>query len=320
MVYKLDKIDKKLLTYLYHNYRLPLTKIAKECNISRDQVEYRIRKFEQDKIIKKYATLFNYNKLGYNQFVIVWFKLKKDKSIKKNLESMNNILSYGDVINDFDLYVNFIFKNNNEYQKIFNEFLEKHKDSIKDYEVFQISFSEFYPLNFIQNNCIETNYRIISEQDKLEISNKDYELMTILEKNGRIRFIDIAKKIDLSSELIIYKMKQMQEKKLILGSRIIFNMENLGYNFGLILIKLINISDKVKNKINYFSKHNNEVNGLCFGNGNYNCLVQIMYKDEKEFRETIKKIHNLMKNYIQETRILLIENESDVNTLPFRYS
>lgn len=320
MVYKLDKIDKKLLTYLYHNYRLPLTKIAKKCNISRDQVEYRIRKFEQDKIIKKYATLFNYNKLGYNQFVIVWFKLKKDKSIKKDLESMNNILSYGDVINDFDLYVNFIFKNNNEYQKIFNEFLEKHKDSIKDYEVFQISFSEFYPLNFIQNNCIETNYRIISEQDKLEISNKDYELMTILEKNGRIRFIDIAKKIDLSSELIIYKMKQMQEKKLILGSRIIFNMENLGYNFGLILIKLINISDKVKNKINHFSKHNNEVNGLCFGNGNYNCLVQIMYKDEKEFRETIKKIHNLMKNYIQETRILLIENESDVNTLPFRYS
>ncbi|MDA3836485.1 MAG: Lrp/AsnC family transcriptional regulator [Nanoarchaeota archaeon] len=50
----LDTVDKKLITYLYHNFREPLSKIAKATNLSRDQVEYRIKKYEKEGLIIKF--------------------------------------------------------------------------------------------------------------------------------------------------------------------------------------------------------------------------------------------------------------------------
>ena len=48
----LKPIDKKLLAYLYHDSRESSAKIAKKLKISREQVSYRIKKFESEGIIK----------------------------------------------------------------------------------------------------------------------------------------------------------------------------------------------------------------------------------------------------------------------------
>ncbi|GAI02419.1 unnamed protein product, partial [marine sediment metagenome] len=121
MEFKLDKIDKKLISYLYHNYREPLTKIAKACKISRDQVEYRLEKYKNQGLIKKYATIFNYSLLGYNEFVVVWIKLncsqEKKNFIKRELEEYRSCVTVLDVIGKFDLVIDFIFKDKFDFQK-----------------------------------------------------------------------------------------------------------------------------------------------------------------------------------------------------------
>ncbi|MBS3117281.1 Lrp/AsnC family transcriptional regulator [Candidatus Woesearchaeota archaeon] len=48
----LKAIDKSLLAQLYYNSRENAAKIAKQLHISREQVAYRIKKFEELKIIK----------------------------------------------------------------------------------------------------------------------------------------------------------------------------------------------------------------------------------------------------------------------------
>ena len=105
MEFKFDKIDKKLISYLYHNYREPLTKIAKALNISRDQVEYRLKKYEQQGLIKKYATIFNYKLLGYNEFIIILLKLNASKeqkqTIRKEFQKNKNVNYLIEQIRDF---------------------------------------------------------------------------------------------------------------------------------------------------------------------------------------------------------------------------
>jgi len=90
---KLKQKDKKILSYLYHHYRQPLTEVGKQCLVSRDQVEYTLNKYEAEGVIRKYLTILNYSLLGYNEFIIIWIKTPKKEQVKKELQTMKNVLS-----------------------------------------------------------------------------------------------------------------------------------------------------------------------------------------------------------------------------------
>src|SRR3989344_1570452 len=125
---KLDVIDRKLLAYLYHNYREPLTKIAKECRISRDQVQYRLNKYEKERIIQKYITIFNYNSLGYTYFINLFIKTKtRNENFINKLKGMKNVISFGDIITNYDFFVTMVAKDLEEFQEIYYNLLSEFK-------------------------------------------------------------------------------------------------------------------------------------------------------------------------------------------------
>ena len=317
---KLHETDKRLLSYLYHHYREPLTKIAKACKLSREQVEYRLKKYETQGLIKKYLTIFNYYLLGYKEFIVVWLKLdttKKNKDlIRRELENMKNVVSTGDVLGTYDLFVDFVFKTKQEFEEVFYSFLKKH-DEIKEESIFMTTFAEFFPMKQFGKIYDEKTYTLLNESKPIKISEKDLKVLKILEENGRARVIDIASKTGLSSELVVYKLKQFYKNKLILGTRIQFDMEKLGFYFGTLIIKLRDKTEKTKNKIKSFCKYHKYINALSLGVAEYDCIIQIFYKKEKEFRQTIKEINEKFRNEIEKSFILLIENEGKVKTLPY---
>ncbi len=316
---KLDKKDKKLISYLYHHYREPLTKIAKACRISRDQVEYRLKKYEKDGLIKKYITLFNYDLLGYYEFIIVWVKLTNiDKEIiKKKLENMENVVSVGDVITHYDLFIDFIFRDKQEFEKVFSSFLEEYRENIANYLVFITTYAEFFPLKAFGIFEKEKTYSIITQTKPIQLNEKDLNILKILEKKGRTRIVDIAEKTGFSSELLVYKLKQFHKNRLILGTRIQFDMEKIGFYFGILRIRLKNQTEELKEKIKIFCKNHKYINALSFGISEYNCLIQIFYQEEKEFRQAIRDVNNTLGKEIEKFEVLLIEKEGKIKTLPY---
>lgn len=313
---KLDKTDKKLISYLYHHYREPLTKIGKACRISRDQVEYRLKKYEKEGLFKKYIAMFNYDLFGYKEFVVVWLKIKDDKTIiKRELESMKNVISTGDALTSYDVFVNFVFKDKQEFEQVFNLFLEKHKQNITNYSIFITTFTEFYPLKAFGLFDEEKTYQITTTEKPLKLTEKDLKILTALEKNGRARIIDIAKQTGLSSELIVYKIRQLYINKIILGTRIQLGMEKLGFYFVTIRIKLKNLIEETRKKLKYFCKQHKHINALSFGISDYNCIIQIFYQNEKEYRQTIIDINSEFKKEIQDSILIPIENEGKIKTL-----
>jgi len=315
---KFDKKDKELIAYLYHHYREPLTKISKSLKLSRDQVEYRLKKYEKEGLIKKYATLFNYDLLGYHEVVTVWIKLNSGKeTIKQELEKSKNVLSVGEVLFKYDLYVNFIFKNKVEFEDFFYSFIERNKTKIKDFSILITTFIEFYPLKFFGEALPDKEYDIISSNKEVKLSKKDIGILRALEKNGRAKIIDIAKETNLSSELIVYKIKQLNKNKVILGTRLLLGMENFGFYFAVLRLKLKNMNNESKDKLKLFCKKHNNINILSFGVSNYNCLIQSFYQKEQELRQTIRDIKKELGNEILDSELLLIENEGRVKTLPF---
>jgi len=51
--------------------------------------------------------------------------------------------------------------------------------------------------------------------------------------------------------------------------------------------------------------------------GKPNCLIQLFHKTHEELKDTIKEIKQLLKNESPDIKIIFIEEENEINTLPF---
>ncbi|MBS3072810.1 Lrp/AsnC family transcriptional regulator [Candidatus Pacearchaeota archaeon] len=317
---ELKETDIKLLSYLYHNYREPISKIAKQTKLTRDQVEYKIEKYKNEGIIKKFCPIINYGKLGYNYFVILLLKLESKQEIKEfslELKKNKNVVSFGEILGKYDIYINYIFKNEEEFAKYFADLVNNEEIKIHSYQTIKPYFAELYPLKFIKQNE-KNNLTIINKSDNtIKIDEKDKEILKSLNKNGRMKLIGIANNANISSELALYKLRRLNKEKIILGSRIQFNMEKLGYYFSDILLNINFLSENNKNKIINFAENSKNVNSLIFSLNKPNCMIQIFHKEDKELRNTIKEIKNIFKNELTELDIMLINEEDEVNTIPF---
>ena len=54
--YQIDEIDRRILSYLVNNARMPFLEIARECNISGAAVHQRVKKMENGKIANYVCT------------------------------------------------------------------------------------------------------------------------------------------------------------------------------------------------------------------------------------------------------------------------
>lgn len=317
LIMKFDKIDKKLISHLYHNYREPLTEIAKACKISRDQVEYRLSKYENDGIIKKYLTIFNYESIGYTESVIVYLKLNGNNKnlIKAELQNMKEVITFGDVLCDYDLFFDAIYKSRHDFEEKFYSFVRKHN---LDYSILQATQITLFPLKCFDILFEEKSYEVVKSHYGEKINEKDKQLLMALEQNGREKVVNLSKKTGISSELIIYKLKQFQKQKLILGTRIQFDMERMGFYFAVLRLKISIYKQSDFLRLNAFCKQHKHINAVSFGiSESYNCLIQVFYENENELRKTIRDFKQEFADEYSQSQLLLIEHETKARTLPW---
>lgn len=317
----LKPTDYKLLSYLYHNYSEPLSKIAKATKLSRDQVEYRINKYLEQGLIRKFVPIFDGGKLGYSILAVLFLKFEKPKmaeEFSKNLNKSKNCVSYGKVFGKYDLFLNCVFKDEKELNEFISKLFENENHFITDYVLIKPQFAELYPLKFFKHPNKE-DYLISLEPGKeAKLDKTDLKILKLLAEDGRMRLIDIATKAGISSERALYRLKRLKSEKVLLGNRIQFDMSVLGYFFTLIFINFRNFSEKNKEKIKSFVKTSKHTNSLIFNLHKPNCMIQLFHKEEAEIREHIEKIKELFKDDSIEISALQIgEDEEEFRPLPF---
>ena len=103
----LDENDKKIIEILTENSRLSYRQIAKKLALSVATVMNRVKKLENEKIIKKYSALLDYEKLGFDIDVIIDVRISKGKllEVESVIAKNPNVFAVYDVTGDFDAVV-----------------------------------------------------------------------------------------------------------------------------------------------------------------------------------------------------------------------
>ena len=88
---KIDNIDKKILSILLKNARIPFKDVAAECNVSRAAIHQRVQHLVEDGVITGSRFDINPKSLGYSTCTYVGITLEKGSMYKDVVEELLKI-------------------------------------------------------------------------------------------------------------------------------------------------------------------------------------------------------------------------------------
>ncbi|RLE60036.1 MAG: transcriptional regulator [Thermoprotei archaeon] len=119
----LDEKDKKIISILLENARLPFTDIAKKLGITDVAVKKRLKKLEKNGVIKKYTVIVDPSKLGYQDVALVGVDTEPDKilEVAEKLSEKEYSRFVYLTTGDHMIMVEIWAKNNTDLMKIIKE-------------------------------------------------------------------------------------------------------------------------------------------------------------------------------------------------------
>ncbi len=86
--YQIDETDRKILSFLVNNARMPFLEIARECGISGAAVHQRVKKMEQNKVISGSRLVVKPGALGLNVCAFISVCLSEDNKYPEVVEAL----------------------------------------------------------------------------------------------------------------------------------------------------------------------------------------------------------------------------------------
>lgn len=115
----LDETDVKILKALTLDARLSSRQIAKQCGVSIGTVLSRIKRMENEGIIRGYSALLDHEKLGYELTVVSEITVSKGRllEVENEIARLPNVCCVYDVTGLIDAVIIAKFKNREELGK-----------------------------------------------------------------------------------------------------------------------------------------------------------------------------------------------------------
>ncbi len=119
----IDETDRRILHELNENARLSFREIAKKLDISVATVSHRIKKMEDEGVIRGYIPVVNQKKAGYDFTAVIEIAIEKGrlKNVEEKLAASPNTIGVYDITGTYDALVIARFKNRDHL----NTFIKK---------------------------------------------------------------------------------------------------------------------------------------------------------------------------------------------------
>ncbi|MEI6732180.1 MAG: Lrp/AsnC family transcriptional regulator [archaeon] len=289
---KIDVKDQKIIEILKENSRATGQQIAKKAMISHDSANYRIKRLERLGIISKYTLDVNYRLLGYDEYRLFLQLLEHNQESLKELfaylKNKNNFPQVLQYMGNRDLRISITASDLRETDEIITEINSKFAKIISDQELMR------KVRNILQEDVVP------ARNPKIKIDKTDKELLSILLENSRESSVEIAAKLKLSPDAVIYRMKKLKESGVIRKFATIFNVNKMGYHWYTITLLMKNFSSKEEQNLKNYQKKNKNILRVLKTIGEWNILIDILAKSPQELQKEIGEIREILGDSIKD--------------------
>jgi Lrp/AsnC family transcriptional regulator, regulator for asnA, asnC and gidA len=309
----MDLLDKKILYLLHKNSRTPVVQVAKMVNLSKDAVNARIAKLQKDGIIKDFTVEINHRALGftiYTVFLRFWkVTYEQQTSIINILRKIPNVTYVARCIGNWDMWVELFVDSIDRFDSILKDIINSIGDDLKDYKTL-ITISEYKTysplLEEFFGKLMEKQVRRKMKSKPYKIDEIDYGILKKLEKNSRISVVDIAKALDLSIDVVRYRMRCMEEENIIRNYTVQLDYDQIGYNFYLLSLYFTNLTYENEKKIQYFFDSNKNIRFAYRAAGQQEVTVEVLTREVHEFQMVLDSFRNQFSEILENYAYLIV--------------
>ena len=295
----MDLKDKKILTELEMNARVPHSELGKKVGLSKQVVKYRIEKLEKEKYIQGYNAIIDVEKLGETIYLVYLklIKLSTENETKwtKEIEKNPNIIAVGKNAGNWDLTIIIKCKSNLELDNIIKTITAGKQDKIKEKLITSEIESTYFTSKLLFSQ--EGKEANTGSADKIKLEETDTTIIHELAKNCRISLVDLASKLKMSANGIKNRIKNLEAKKIIIGYKTKINYQKLDFLHFRVFIHLNKFSDETYASIKQFLKKKGNTESV----SRYIGYADIDFRcHTKNITELYQLISDIKDNYLQE--------------------
>lgn len=314
MEQNLDLKDKKILFELDKNSRITLAKLSKRVRLSKEVVFHRINNLVKRGFILRFQTVVSTYRLGYQSYKL-YFKLqnltlKTRKRIENFFIKNESVYWIGNCQGKWDMIIAVWTKNIQEFGKFQDEILNKFSSYIQER---QVSFSrkslQFNRRWFYNDNKETIEIDFGEDFGEVNLDKIDLEILKHLANNSRIKITELAEKIKVSITVIRYRMKHLQENKVIVGYKCSLNPKLMGYETCKSFVSFKEINEEKRDRIINYCKTIPNIINIVFTIGSWDMEIEFEVKNFEEYYKTMNIIQEEFKDIIKSYDSVLISSE-----------
>lgn len=310
----LDQKDKIILEALMQNCRITTTKLAKITKLSQPSIVYRIKRLEEENYIEKYDAIIDLNLLS-KKFTYFFISITNNKEqFEQKITKEKQFESLFRLAHKYNYYVSGYFT-----QKELKDFLQySHKHNI-EYKKYQwkamhvTNYSIFRLPLTIEKKIHTKKIKTINTKKPILFDNTDTKLINILHNGaGRDSIPTLAKKANITYDLAIYRFKKIKKYFPLFFAQP--GTKKFGIQVDILHIKTrYECTKKILKALNTIQKTMHLVE---LGNNEY--FTQILTRTFKEYKDTLDKINDYLRDDIEYIEVYNTKEWLFVNRLNFK--
>lgn len=288
MLYKLDKIDRRILYELDKNARISDNQLAKIVHRSREAVRQRIKKLQNDDVIQGFITSINPSKYGY-MFFKMYFQLanlpKEREVFYAYFKQLPGLYWCGGNDGVWDFHATFFAKNVKEFNTLKNKIYTDFKHLIIKRDIGVLINVRQYPKRYLIEELKERTEPTLFADDVVfnDIDDLDQHILKIVAQHARISLVDLAQATHASVDTIRRRMKRMEQLGIILQYRIALDHTKLGYEMFKAFVYFNNLSERDEERLFEYAAHQVTMVYVIRQLSSWDIELEIIAKNYEEF-------------------------------------
>lgn len=155
-----------------------------------------------------------------------------------------------------------------------------------------------------------------SNSSKQKLDLKDRKILYHLSENARLPATTIAKLTGLSRDSVLYRIKKLEEKKIINSTRTIVNVSKLGYENFHLFVTLNNPEKHIEDKIIRELAQHESVRVILKFHGSYDFEIGFIAKNLHECDKIVQDLVNIMGSNLRYHDLFIITKTLRTGAFP----
>jgi len=319
-----SKIDKKILFELDKDGRASLSQIARNLGTTPQVVKYHYDRIMDMGLIKHFWAFVDYDKVGYSYFWGYFFRFSgmtqvDEDAMYEYLRGNTHIPIVMRVDGYAELHIAIIARDVFHHTEILNDFYAHFGKFISMSEIVVGTGFIKFPRNYLIEKENQRELKVLSggTTNTIKLSELDRKIITFLLADGRMEFVQIARKLGVSTGLIHKHYYRLLKHEVITKITYTPNFQAMGIKHYRILVKILQYDEQRTDELyHYCARHPNIINYVKLI-GNWELILEIEIANNDSLRDLLRDIRYRFKDVvtdIQKNEVYKIEKFTQMAT------